>query len=184
MFGSVQRVVSFAQCLIRDKGPDTPADYTTPDFSCACLEFENGVSARLTNSIIAPHDHSFRVFCDEGILSLDETWDFAAKVRSVPLAETRVQRQLQKIFGWDRAKILKSSSNRKIETARRGYHMDFALGVAEMAQAIRANRAPRLAGDFSLHITEVSLAIQHPERFGTDYVPQSAAQTVEPMDWS
>ncbi|MBM7069101.1 Gfo/Idh/MocA family oxidoreductase [Actibacterium sp. 188UL27-1] len=184
MFGPVQRVVSYARCLIKDKGPDTPQAYTTPDYSCASLEFANGVSARLTNSIIAPHDHTFRVFCDDGILSLDETWDFAAKVRSIPVAETRLHRQFQKIFGWDRAKILKPNSNRKIATARRGYHMDFALGVAEMAQAIQAGRAPRLAGNFSLHITEVSLAIQHPERFGTEYIPQSTAQSVAPMDWS
>ncbi|MEL6520618.1 MAG: Gfo/Idh/MocA family oxidoreductase [Pseudomonadota bacterium] len=182
MFGSVQRVVSFAQCLIKDKGQDTPENYTTPDFSCACLEFKNGVSARLTNSIIAPHDHSFRVFCDNGIISLEETWDFAAKVKSIPVADTRLQRQAQKILGWDRAKVLKPVNRRKISTARRGYHMDFALGVAEMAQAIQAGRTPRLAGNFSLHITEVSLAIQHPERFGTEYVPKSVAPDVAPMD--
>ena len=36
--------------------------------------------------------------------------------------------------------------------------MNFALGVAEMARAIAAGRIPRLAGDFALHLTEVSLA--------------------------
>jgi hypothetical protein len=59
--------------------------------------------------------------------------------------------------------------------------MDFTLGVADMADAIRDGRTPRLAGEFSLHITEVSLAIQHPERFGTDYVPRSAPGPVAPL---
>jgi predicted dehydrogenase len=181
MFGSVRRMVSLAHCLIPDKGRDTPSDYTTPDFSCSVLEFDNGVVARLTNSIIASHDHRFRIFCDDGVLSIDETWNFAAKVRSTPIATTRLRRQVEKKLGLDFGKTLKPLQDRKISAAKRGYYMDFALGVAEMAEAIGAERTPRLAGDFSLHITEVSLAIQYPDRFGTDYRPKSVATSVAPF---
>ncbi len=181
MFGSVRRVVSAAHCLIPDKGSDTPDSYTTPDFSCAILEFDNQVVARLTNSIIALHDHRFRVFCDDGVLSIDETWNFAAKVRSVPIATTRLRRQVEKKLGFDFGRTLKPLQDRKISAAKRGYYMDFSLGIAEMAQAIDAGEVPRLAGDFSLHITEVSLAIQYPDKFGAEYRPRSTAPSVAPM---
>jgi predicted dehydrogenase len=183
MLGPVRRIVTSAQLLIPDKGPHTPRSHTTPDFTCATLEFDDGVVARLTNSIVAPHDHRFRIFCSEGILEVEETWDFKAPVRFVPIPTTRLRRQMQKIFGWDGGRRLPPVRQRRMSTARRGYPMDFALGVAEMAQAIEAGRPPRLAGAFSLHITEVSLAIQHPERFGTEYVPASAPEPVAPMDW-
>ncbi len=181
MFGSVRRVVSSAYCLVPDKGHDTPENYTTPDFSCAILEFDEGVVARLTNSIIALHDHRFRVFCDDGILSIDETWNFAAKVRSTPIATTRLRRQAEKKLGLDFGRTLKPLQDRKISAAKRGYYMDFSLGVMEMAQAIKAGTTPRLAGDFSLHITEVSLAIQYPDRFGAEYRPRSVAPPVALM---
>lgn len=182
MFGPVRRVVTVAHCLIPDKGPDTPENYSTPDYTCACLDFDNGVTARLTNSIVATHDHHFRVFCDNGVLSVKETWDFSSPVRSAPLGETRLMRQIQKSLRFDLGRNLRFLKRRRISSSRRGYPMDFALGVAEMADAIRNGRAPRLAGAFSLHITEVSLAIQHPERFGTEYFPTSAPDPVRPMD--
>ena len=183
MFGPVRRVVTTAHCLLPDKGPHTPENYKTPDFTCCCLDFDKGITARLTNSIIAPHNHYFRIFCEDGILELSETWDFKCPVRSIPIASTRLRRQAHKIFGWDGGHQIPPVRRRQISTARRGYRMDFALGIAEMAQAIQTGRKPRLAGDFSLHITEVSLAIQHPERFGTEYFPVSVPSPVDPMDY-
>ena len=181
MCGPVRRVVTFAALTVPDKGPATPLGLTTPDFTCAVLEMDNGVVARLTNSIVAQHDHRFRVFCDDGCLCLDEVWNFAAPVRSIPLATTRLRRQLEKRLGWDGGHVVPPIALRKISFAKRGFPMDFTLGIADMADAIRDGRAPRLAGEFSLHITEVSLAIQHPERFGTEYVPKSAPAPIAPM---
>ncbi len=183
MFGGVRRVVSFASCIVPDKGKDTPENYDTPDFSCACLEFDGGVIARMTNSIIAPHDHRFRVFCENSVLEVDETWDYSAKVRVTPVPKSKMRRGAIKLLGLTGARTIKPKSPRKIATAKRGYPMDFALGVAEMAEAIREDRTPRLAGEFSLHITEVSLAIQYPDRFGTDYRPISAPGPVAAMEW-
>ena len=67
MFGPVRRVTSFASTLIPDKGRYTPPDNAmAPDFSVGCLQFDDGVAARLTNSIIAPHAHAMRVFGEGG----------------------------------------------------------------------------------------------------------------------
>ncbi len=181
MFGPVRRMVSFANCLVQDKGPHTPPNYSTPDFTVACLEFDNGLAARLTNSILAPHDHQFRIFCEDGVLSLAETWDFSSPVRSSPVPSTRFRRGAKKLLGLDFGRRITPESTREIHTAKRGYPMDFALGVAEMAHAIRNGATPRLAGEFSLHITEVSLAIQHPEIFGAEYFPTTTPSPVKPM---
>ena len=184
MFGGARRVVGFSSCLIRDKGRHTPPGYATPDMSIGVLEFGNGVVARLTNSIIATHDHRLRIFCDDGVLGVDETWDNAAPVRATPVLTSRIRRQIQKKIGWDGSQIVAPVRRRRIASARRGYPMDFALGPAEMAEAIATGRTPRLAGDFALHITEVSLAIQHPEIYGTDYVPSTAPPPMAPMAWA
>ncbi len=181
MFGPVRRMVSFANCLVPDKGSHTPPNYSTPDFTVACLEFDNGLAARLTNSILAPHDHQFRIFCEDGVLSLAETWDFSSPVRSSPVPSTRFRRGAKKLLGLDFGRRVTPESSREIHTAKRGYPMDFALGVAEMANAIRNGATPRLAGEFSLHITEVSLAIQHPEIFGAEYFPTTTPSPVKPM---
>ncbi len=174
MFGPVRRVVSFARCLETDKGPKTPPNYTTPDFSCACMEFDGGVVARMTNSIIAPHDHRFRVHCEHGHISVEETWDFVSPVRATPIPSTVWRRTLVRYGLWDGSWAVPRTQKRKIKTTRRGYSMDFSLGIADMANAISSGVPARLSGEFSLHITEVSLAIQHPDIYGVDYVPVTA----------
>ena len=57
--------------------------------------------------------------------------------------------------------------------------MNFALGIAEMARAIADDRAPRLAGDFALHLTELSLAMQA----GGDHYLRTSFAPIAPMDW-
>ncbi|MEM7507253.1 MAG: Gfo/Idh/MocA family oxidoreductase [Pseudomonadota bacterium] len=184
MFGPARRVVSFAKLLVEDKGrPRDTAPYA-PDFSCACLEFDDGVVARITNSILAPHDHRFRVICEDGMLSVEEMWDFNTPVIRKPVLETRLKRQLEKKVGWDGSRRVAPAQRRSFTSASRGYRMDFAAGPAEMAQAIAEGRPPRLGGRYALHTTELALAIQHPERFGTDYTPVTDFPPMMPMPWA
>jgi predicted dehydrogenase len=81
LFGPAVSVTAFSKCLVPDKTdvPLEPGD--TPDFSVACIEFEHGVVARLTCSFVAPYDHRFRIVGDQGMLSVDECWQYAAPVR-------------------------------------------------------------------------------------------------------
>ncbi|MGI3779361.1 MAG: hypothetical protein ACRYG2_01155 [Janthinobacterium lividum] len=58
--------------------PLSPA--RTPDFLVACLTFDDGVVARLTCSIVAPHDHRVRLVGDQGVV-LDEVWHNRSPVR-------------------------------------------------------------------------------------------------------
>jgi len=71
IFGPVKSVTAFSKLLIAHKTdtPLRPSD--TPDYSVACLNFENGVAARITCSWVAPRDHRFRIIGEEGEISAD-----------------------------------------------------------------------------------------------------------------
>ncbi|MBW6416924.1 Gfo/Idh/MocA family protein [Celeribacter sp. PS-C1] len=181
MFGPVTEVVSMASLCIPDKGGDTPENYTTADFSCALLRFESGMTARLTNSIIAPHDHRLRIFCDGGELCAHEVWNFHTNVDAYPLPQNKIQRGMEKYLHMRNKRKLAVAKNPETKFAEGGHPMDFVRGVADMAAAVREGRPARLGSDFSLHITEVTLAIQYPEIYGTPYVPQSRPAPIEPV---
>jgi len=78
MFGSIKTVVAASANLVPDKLPDCGP--TGPDYSSASLFFESGVVARLTCSIVAPHDHCLRIIGDRGVLEVDECWSNSAAV--------------------------------------------------------------------------------------------------------
>ncbi len=185
MFGPVQRVTSFASTLIADKGHYSSPDYEmAPDFSVGCLEFDDGVVVRLTNSIIAPHDHTMRVFGEGGELRVNDIWDFSSTVTHRPILGTRVRRFIEKKTGLRPVKTITPARKMRLSTAANGAKMDFMRGVSELADAVSSGRTPRLAGDFALHITEVSLALQHPEIFGANYRVSTTFAPMAPMPWA
>ena len=57
-FGPAMTVTTASSCLIPDKQTDVPLEVSAPDFSVATIQFDSGIVARLTCSIIAPNDHS------------------------------------------------------------------------------------------------------------------------------
>jgi len=176
-FGPVRTVAAASAELVPDKLGVTGG---APDFSVAVLYFHSGMVARLTCSIAAPHDHRLLVVGDKGVLEVPEAWDNAARV-------TFRRRMVI------RRRILESPLRRRIRLGRPTHPqvkrqgaaaMNFALGPAEMLEAIAAGRAPRLAGDFALHLTEVTLAIQSA---GEDAVARRMTTTCtqpEPMPWA
>ena len=77
VFGNVESVTAFSDVTIANKVPGEkplqPAD--TPDVSIATLKFNSGIVARLTTTIVAPHDHTIRIFGDDGVITLTDCWD-------------------------------------------------------------------------------------------------------------
>lgn len=78
IFGPVRTVVAASAGVIPDKRGVADA---APDVSVATLFFHSGMVARLTCSIVAPHDHRIRVICDGGILEMAKAWDNAAPLK-------------------------------------------------------------------------------------------------------
>ncbi|MGE5469631.1 MAG: Gfo/Idh/MocA family protein [Bacteroidota bacterium] len=181
MFGPVTSLTAYAECLIEGKTPDgqlCPAD--TPDFSVGILKFENGVVARLTTTIVGPHDHSIRLIGEGGVMEIDDCWFNDANVYYRKLLTIRRKTFLAPIR---RKYRLAATPKRKlIDTG--GNRMDFAAGVAELAEAIQQERSCRLSSRFSLHVTEVSLALQGSGNAPGPYTTRSRFDAIQPMTWT
>jgi predicted dehydrogenase len=179
-FGPAREVTAFASVQIPDKLTDEPLEQEAPDFSVACVRFTSGVAARLTCSIIAPHDHRLNVFGDEGILSTPDNWDFRSPVYVQKYMNIRRRMVLSP---WRRRLRLVGRENR-LPKYRGASRVDFARGIAEMASAIRESRPARLGGRFSLHVNELTLAIHQAREQGGLYRLTSSFEPIKPMEWA
>jgi predicted dehydrogenase len=178
MFGSVRTVVACSAEIVPDKLSD-PAK-CAPDYSSATLIFESGVVARLTCSIIAPHDHRLRIFGDRGVLEVNDCWDNDAAVR------VRYRHAI-------RRRLISSPVARRISlpgpthpmVGRRGAaSMNFALGPAELLAAIKEGRPSRLSADFALHLNEVTLAVQNAGSSTGAQTMTTNCPAIDPMPWA
>lgn len=180
IFGPAVSVTAFSSCLVLDKETDAPLNPPhTPDFSVACIQFKSGIVARLTCSIVAPHDHSLRVIGDSGVLSVHDCWFYG---NSVTTRRTfRIRRKVmfspfKKVFPMVRKPPKFKGSG--------AAQMDFARGPAELANAVIDGRRNRIGADFSLHNNELVLAIQNAQETGVPYVLQTTFEPMEPMEWA
>ena len=154
MFGPVERFIATSAVLIPNKFNDNAS--SAPDFSCAGLFFRSGMVARLTCSIVAPHNHSLRIVGDGGILEVDESWNNDAAVR----VRKRYAFRRRLINGPFPSRVrLRGPTHPKVKRWGAAA-MNFALGPAELLAAINEGRPCRMSAELALHLNEVSLAIQ------------------------
>lgn len=198
IFGPVRRVTAFSKATLPDKTNEKLKPPDTPDFSVACLDFQNGVVGRITCSIAAPTDHRMRVIGNRGVLSADTYRDYRCPVRlepfdPVPLKarNLRVVREntfLQWLTGVGGRRIplaempppgstdvIRPAGNAfaKWKAAQRGWQ-DKSIGLAELADAIKTGR-PHLPGpDFHLHLAELTLLIQGAGPDGACHTPTTS----------
>ncbi len=184
MFGPARKVTSYAAVLVPDKRTNPPLHDSAPDFSVGLLEFDGGVVARLTNSIVAPYDHRLRIIGDEGHLEVTELWDYASPVILRRAAETRLARVIERRLGAWRGSRLPLARKPLWRNGRGRPTMDFMRGVAELANAIQTGRDSRLTEDFGVHITEVTEMLQFPERFSVPAMVGSSFAPIAPMEWA
>ena len=177
MFGTIKTVVACATEVVSDKLPD--AEACAPDYSSATLMFESGVVARLTCSIVAPHDHSLRIFGERGVLEVRECWSNAAAVR---IRRRHVIRRRLINSPFSRSVRLPEPTHPMV--GRLGAaSMNFALGPVEVLAAIKEGRASRLNADLALHLNEVTLAIQNPGP-AREQTMLTTCPRIEPMPWA
>ncbi|MGX9355708.1 Gfo/Idh/MocA family protein [Roseobacteraceae bacterium S113] len=175
-FGPVARVAAASAAVIPDKEGGTQ----TPDVSIATLFFASGMVARLTCSIVAPHDHQIRVIGDAGVLDMKQAWDNDAKLKFHKRLSIR-RRLMEHPLG--RRIRLKGETHPKVKRWGAAA-MNFALGPVEMLEALREGRPCRLSADFALHLNEVTLAIQNAgDSAGAQEMTTTCTQS-EPMPWA
>ena len=179
-FGPADSVTSFASIQVPDKLPEETLDVASPDFTVACIAFRSGVVARLTCSILAPHDHSLRIVGDEGVLYTSDSWDYRSPVYSRRMVSIRRRSFLNPIRHSYRLPRTPYGRPR----TKGAQKMDFARGPAELAAAVREQRSCRLSPRFSLHINELTLAIHYAREQGSTYRMTTTFDPIEPMPWS
>jgi len=179
-FGPAKSLTAYASVQIPDKVAGTPLAMSSPDFSVACMQFESGVSARLTCSILAPHDRGLTVVGDQAVLNTHDCW----QIRS-PVTIRRLQqiRRRQFYLPWGRRyRLLSSGMPRSVKQG--GIEIDWLRGVADLAYAVRDGRRPRLAPDFCLHVTELALGIHSALRRPGSIPITTRFEPLEPMLWA
>lgn len=178
-FGPAESVTAFSSNLIPDKETDTPVNNIAPDFSVACIKFQSGVVARLTCSIVAPHDHSLRIFGDEGTLEIEECWLYGAPI-SIRRNLTIGRKRLEGVWKQRYPLVRKATRFRN----RASQLMDYSRGIAELAGAIAEGRPCHISPEFSLHNNELVLAISNALATGAPHQLKSTFEPLEPMPWA
>lgn len=179
-FGPAETVTSFASVQLPDKLTEEDLNLNSPDFSVACIQFASGVVARLTCSILAPHDHSLKIIADDGILFTGDSWNYRSPVYSRRMITIRRKTFLNPLR---KRHPLPAAPNKAAKT-KGAQSMDFARGPAELAASIRETRPCRLSPRFSLHVNELALAIHSANERNSTYRMTTTFDSVEPMPWS
>jgi predicted dehydrogenase len=179
-FGPAKTVTAFSARLMPPTEVNLPLEYDAPDFSVACITFDSGVVARLTCSIIAPRDHRLRIIGDEGVLGARDCWSYRSPVQ---IQRPITIRRRTLMIPWK--KHCRLATTKSAEYPYLGAKkMDFARGVAELADSIRQRRPCRLSERYSLHVNELVIAIDHAHATGSPYRVTTTFEPVEPMPWA
>lgn len=180
MFGPATHITAFGSTTIKDKQTDEPLNLISSDLTVACLRFSSGVVARLTCSIVAQHDHQLRVFGEKGILGTNESKDYRSPVW---IRRIFTIRRRMIVSPWKRKLRLSGKSNPRASYGGSS-SMDFCRGPAEMANSLNERRPCRLSPQFTLHVTEVSLAIHEAGIEGICRRLTTTFDPMEPMPWA
>jgi len=209
MFGPVKSVTGFSKQIMPEKTDIHLEPSNTPDFSVGVLHFHSGVVGRVTCSISGVNDTSMKIIGNRGMVHSHTYGDYEGSVyleafnkmsikwryirgldtnyvsnillgvggRKVPLIKTRSKVALEKA----KRSILSLSFKGLLGWFRRKYlgEQDKCIGLVELYQSIHENRKQFPPHDFSLHITEITLAIQES---GENGAIRSIGTTFEPID--
>lgn len=190
LFGPVDSMTAFSTVTVPHKTDLALNPSDTPDFSVATLRFASGVVGRLTCSIAVPSDHRMRVFCEKGQITADTYRDYNCPVyqeiytdRSLKARNQYSVRQsplLQRLLGangkrraleapvhpgahqdcyGDGSVFSPKAALQRLKRRQYG-HQDKAAGLVELSRAIDEDRPHFPPHAFTLHLTELTLAIQ------------------------
>jgi predicted dehydrogenase len=176
LFGPIRRIVSMASLIYPGK-PISPGKAEGQDFSLAGLEFESGVTARLTCSNVGPRNHGITVIGEDGVMQARDCWRYTTPVTIRRYMKIRNRFMLTP---W-RGKVAQAPCGPRLKNSGAGA-MDFARGPAEMVNAIREGRPSLMPVDFALHVNEASLAIHNTFNGGpADYAMRTRFAPLPPV---
>lgn len=175
--GPAYYVTSFASCQIADKG--IPVERMAPDFVVGCIEYGDGVVARLTCSLVAPRDKSLTIIGEEGVLTVKNVRHERCPVWYRRYAQGRIVAGFERRLNAMRLRLGSPSAEPGWANWRRCRYVarppawlkgakpvDFLRGPAEMVASLRECRPCRLPAELGWHVSELIDALQHPSEGG------------------
>jgi predicted dehydrogenase len=200
-FGPAKTVTSFSSCQIPDKG--IPVNGMAPDFSVGCIEYGDGIVARVTCGLVAPRDKSLTIIGDDGIIYTNTVRNDVAPVHiqhipargrlsGIERRVNSVRQGLQTYLPFALGVGEEWHFKRRYPFARKptgvlvdaSKPVDFNRGPAELAEAIRQQRPCRLSGKLGLHIVDLVETLQYPERFSGKRTIHSTFDPIQPLPWN
>ena len=175
-FGPARAVCGFSSTINPEKLPGRRV--ASPDLAVAVISFDSGVTARVTCSLVADHDHSLRIFGDRRALRTRDTWMYSSPVSARGALSIR-RRYVH--LPWFRLRMAGTSRRYRYRGVQQ---MDFARGVHDLAEAVRDLRLPRLSAEYSLHVTELVLALNDAIVGGANYKMTTDCPIPDPMPWA
>jgi predicted dehydrogenase len=174
ILGPARQVTAFAATLIEEKG--IQVEDMAPDFTTGCIEYDGGVVARISCSLVAPRDKSITFIGDDGILKVGNVRHERCPIRYRLYRSTRWRSTLENKVGEALAKLGKPElpegwaswktwpySETPPSWMKSGRKLvDFMRGPAEMAAALRENRPCKVPAEVGWHVTELIEALQYP----------------------
>ncbi|MDJ0634038.1 MAG: Gfo/Idh/MocA family oxidoreductase [Xenococcaceae cyanobacterium MO_188.B29] len=197
-FGPARKVTAFSSCQLSDKG--IPVKEMAPDFSVGCIEYDDGVVAKVTTGLVAPRDKSLTVIGDDGVIFVrflrnDREPVFIRKYpskgnqnlieRGLNLAQSKLQflgNYLPiPVDNWLLYQQYPMFKGKDFAMAASRKPVDFFRGPQDMKDSIEKNQPHRLSGELGLHIFELIEALQYPERFNYQRVISSEFHPIKPL---
>ncbi|MGY6276694.1 Gfo/Idh/MocA family protein [Methylomonas sp. MgM2] len=193
-FGSVRRVSNYSKVCFTDKGVPVPQEEMAPDFATAILEFDDGVTAQINSSVVAPPNHGLSIIGEKAYLKVDHIWPFACPVKLVYHDKPWISETLPPVSKpvWDPKGLSKPWYYRHWRL--RSYFLDSAdwnfgvgddkmRGVTEFMRAVESGEPYALGGNFSTHITEITYAIQNRSKNAEWQTMTTSAPAIDPPSW-
>ena len=168
MFGPVRRVTATGKVVYPHRVTKEGRKFTitTPDFVLAMLEFEEGLTARLSANFYVQggkQGGGLEFSGDQGSVYLGDFQGFDAKVEFAP-------------FGGAYEAVP------PVRTPFKG--TEFARAVEEMTEAMVAGRPQRASGSQAAHVVEILEAVGTSMRDGGPVAVKSNFIPPAPMDWA
>jgi predicted dehydrogenase len=168
MLGPARRVLAYGTTLHPDRLTKTgvPFQITTPDWMLVMVELANGTVVRLTtNFYVGQHSKQAGIefHGDRGSLYLSSWQLFNASVEFAPFGKA-----------YEAVPLLKE--------APRG--TPWGRGVAEMAQAMIADRPHRVTGEHAAHVVDILCAAVESRERSQPVAVHSSISPPAPLDWA
>lgn len=170
LLGPVRNVWGYSKILKNPRFDKSQKEFpvTAPDFTTGMMEFENGIVARITTNYYVstkslPHLKGFEFHGDDGSFVVGCYHNFDPACRYIPYGQPPQE-----------VPLLREAAST----------MDRAVGLVEMAHALRENRLLRNSPEHAAHVIEIMEGLLNSAKESREITIHSTFEPPTLMDWA